>query len=610
MQKNKYISLILVSCVFILFALLQCNKNEDYDVLQVNNPFEIVVDKNKNGLPDVKETVNLDYGYSYFSKGDITLSEKLHLDNTTAYAFAYLTEKFINDVLLDKKVRIKAKNGKSELYLGKEKYQNILNKSGLFFIDGKPLNKKAYLNRLNQIKKSDFKLYNAKSNKYHKLDCEYAHLAHNYVLLASYQLPKGAKPCKICLAEKYNKSRKFKNDKRHKSDYKQNTSFCSGAIKVIVNDYTKNLVPNRKCNTEICNELVKQIDNSKSTIDIAIYGYDRVPRIEKAIRRAISRGVKIRLVHDITSANTNIYANTFYFSKLIGNYTYDKAPAGVQNKNIYTNSIMHDKFYIFDNSVVVTGSANLSHTDMSDYNSNVILVIYSKRIAQIYAEEFEQMYNNKFHTLKSKISNKTNIQLGNSNLSVYFSPVDNIINTALIPLINGAKKYIYIPIFAFTDNSLADSLIRAKKRGVDVRVILDATNAKNSASKHTYLRKNGVLVKTENYAGKLHSKSIIIDNKYTVIGSMNFSKSGNKKNDENIILLKDSKITLFYKKFFEYLWEKIPNYWLTHDVSAESVYSVGSCNDGIDNDYDGKTDIEDEGCKFKPSVNVHINQRP
>ena len=32
-------------------------------------------------------------------------------------------------------------------------------------------------------------------------------------------------------------------------------------------------------------------------------------------------------------------------------------------------------------------------------------------------------------------------------------------------------------------------------------------------------------VKTENLAGKLHSKSMIIDDLYTIVGSMNFSKS-------------------------------------------------------------------------------------
>ena len=111
------------------------------------------------------------------------------------------------------------------------------------------------------------------------------------------------------------------------------------------------------------------------------------------------------------------------------------------------------------------------------------------------------------------------------------------------------------------------------------------------------MRDNGILVKTENYAGKLHSKSIIIDDKYVVIGSMNFSYSGNYKNDENLVLIKNREVAVFYRKFFEYLWGKIYNFWLTHDVSAESIYSIGSCSDGIDNDFDGKIDSQDEGCQ-------------
>ena len=100
---------------------------------------------------------------------------------------------------------------------------------------------------------------------------------------------------------------------------------------------------------------------------------------------------------------------------------------------------------------------------------------------------------------------------------------------------------------------------------------------------------------------------MIIDDTYTVIGSMNFSGSGEKKNDENLIVVKNSELAKHYKKFFEYLWVKIPDFWLTHDVSAESIYSIGSCSDGIDNDYDGLIDSADEGCriKFKKKYSKH-----
>ena len=89
---------------------------------------------------------------------------------------------------------------------------------------------------------------------------------------------------------------------------------------------------------------------------------------------------------------------------------------------------------------------------------------------------------------------------------------------------------------------------------------------------------------------------MIIDDKYVIIGSMNFSYSGNCKNDENLVILKNPAAAKFYREFFEYLWGKIYNFWLYHDVAAESIYSIGSCSDGIDNDFDGKIDKDDEGC--------------
>ena len=129
---------------------------------------------------------------------------------------------------------------------------------------------------------------------------------------------------------------------------------------------------------------------------------------------------------------------------------------------------------------------------------------------------------------------------------------------------------------------------------------MDATNVhKDSSSKIKTLRAAKIPVKTEIFAGKLHSKSIIIDDEYTVLGSMNFSKSGENVNDENVLIIKNPEIAKFYKNYFLYLWRKIPNKWLTLLARAEARESVGSCSDGLDNDFDGKIDKEDSGCYLK-----------
>ena len=459
MERHKYYSIVLIIILFVLFSCKIFFKAHSYNVLKVISPFEIVVDKNNDGIIDEEEFFKIDEAYEYITKDSKSykLGLALELDDYTRLSLAYLTEKFFNDVLLDKKVDIKHENGKDVIYLAGDRYSNILEKSGYLFKNYKPVNKDAYQKRLLQIKKADYKIYNIKSNIYHNLTCEYGQKARNYVLLSKSQLPKGAKPCGYCC----HTTKKIKKQLK-KENICPSLVYSSGYIKIFLTDYTRNLVPNRFANTNISKALIKQIDNSKSTIDIAIYGYDRVPKIEKALQRAINRGVRVRLVHDVDSGGKNIYANTFEFSNLIKNSVSDKPNRAVSHPMSYSNSIMHDKFYIFDNSVVITGSANLSHTDMSDYNGNCVVMLHSKEVANIYTQEFEQMYNHKFHNLKDKISNKTNLKLGNVITSIYFSPKDNIIQSAFIPLINSAKHYIYIPVFVLTDNELAQALNKSK----------------------------------------------------------------------------------------------------------------------------------------------------
>ena len=184
-------------------------------------------------------------------------------------------------------------------------------------------------------------------------------------------------------------------------------------------------------------------------------------------------------------------------------------------------------------------------------------------------------------------------------LSVHFSPQDSVTINYLLPLIKQAKKYIYIPAFLITDKKIQEALIAASNKGVEIKVINDATNAKSKYTVHKILRRNKIAVKTENYAGKMHMKSMIIDDKFSVIGSMNFTSSGNKRNDENVIIIESSEITKYLKDNFIYLWNKIPDKYLYYDPMAESLESIGSCYDGIDNDFDKKTDKEDEGCFIK-----------
>ena len=560
----KKISIFILITLFAVFSLLFLPKNKYYRVDGIVSPSEIILNNGEKViLPDI-ETFDAD-----FTEKNQILAEKFNITEEEAFVLGNFAIYWCRNLMLRREVKIK----ENDLIYNKISYSAKLCNSPYGIVNGEISNKYAFEKLLKSIRSGKG------TDKYVIFDTESK---------ISYPVSKKVHAKNFIVIRKNSTYAKTKSAEAPRIPSVPNKIVLNN-IKIILSDFTARLKPDRNCSTDICREILDNINKAQNSIDIAIYGYTSTPAIETALKNAINRGVKIRLVYDADTGGGNIYPDTFSFVSLIPDSISD-----IGSKD--AGSIMHNKFYIFDDQRVITGSANLSHTDMSGYNSNCIIVIDSPLIAYRYKQEFEQMHGGRFHA--EKISFKEGLT---DNMDIYFSPQDKATTLGVLPLIRRAKRYVYAPVFLITDKNFVEELIKAKQRGVDVRVIADALNASGRYSRHEELRKNGILVKVENYAGKMHSKSIIIDDEYLVIGSMNFSKSGENKNDENLIILKSPDASKFYKEFFLYQWQKIPDKWLKSNPRAEGIDSIGSCTDGIDNDYDELIDKDDSACKFAPA---------
>lgn len=551
-MRRKIVCIIILIFLFVLFLIFLHPKEKEYYVREVISPTEFILD---NG--EIFKVKGLESFDPYFSSRNKELASKLNLSEEDAFVTGNLGKYWARNILEGRKINIYG----SEIIYHKFNYRSIFMNSPYCIKDDRFVNPKASEKVIKTVKRTNYRILNLETDKVYPISPDF--IPENYIVI------KGG----------YKKKKKKHTEKKTE----HTTTIELKDFKLLLTDFTQKLKPDRKCSSNICKEILSNINQAQSSIDIAIYGYSSVPAIEQAIRNAQQRGVKIRLVHDMDSKGNNIYENTSNLAKLIQNTQSDR-------NSKEASFIMHNKFYIFDNKTVITGSANLSHTDMSGYNSNAVVVINSEEAANIYRREFEQMYEGRFHSVKTSMNKTSNI---------YFSPQDKTITNGVLPLIKGAKNYIYIPAFIVIENRIIEELISAKKRGIDVRIIADALNASARHSRVKDLRENGVPVKIENYAGKMHSKTMIIDDKYLLLGSMNFSYSGENRNDENFIILANPEAAKFYKSFFLYLWDKIPDKWLKYYPKAESFDSVGSCSDGIDNDYDGLIDSADEGCRAR-----------
>ena len=600
-MKFKITNFILLILCFIFIAIQLMIKQEP-TVLRVITPTIFEIDTNNNGFVDDNEVFCIPNDYYFTSNlkyDNSRLANAIGVNYEQAITIGYLTDEFAKKTLEGQRVKI-IKNGKitpncnfANIYLNNKNYEDILRDNGFY------ITKNNYKILLEKAKNLKLVILNHKSLKYHTLDCEYGRAAEDAIVLPLKELSEESLPCKFCHIYTKNTHKSKKQKTNSLSSDNANTIvpppniFSDGNIKLLLSDYTTISRPNRKCNHQVCKEFVNAIKSASQTIDIAAYGFDSIPEINSAIEEAISRGVRVRLVYDIDSNNSNYYPEIFEIVKIIPDNKSDM----LKGQPTYTNMLMHNKFAIFDKHKVYTGSMNFSATGFSGFNHNNVAIINSDIIADIYTKEFEQMYNGKFHTRKSKTQQNTNIIIGNSTVSVYFSPQDKQIAHALIPLIRNSKQYIYVPAFIITHNQFKNELIAAKNRGIDVKIILDATSTNKIHSATNELKKSNIPVKIENYAGKVHSKTVIIDDEYVVVGSTNFSSSGENKNDENMLIIKNNKLAEMYKDFFLYLWNKIPEKYLKYNISAESKESQGSCSDNIDNDYDGKIDKDDDGCK-------------
>jgi len=139
--------------------------------------------------------------------------------------------------------------------------------------------------------------------------------------------------------------------------------------------------------------------------------------------------------------------------------------------------------------------------------------------------------------------------------SVCFSPAGNC-QTELISAINNATKSIHVMIYEFSNTAIADALVAAEKRGVDVKVIMDGSEAStDNVAVVPILNQSGIPLKIYTpLNGILHDKIAIIDDTIVVTGSYNWSYAANNFNDENLLILHSPPLAVQYEVDFQRLW--------------------------------------------------------
>ncbi len=153
-----------------------------------------------------------------------------------------------------------------------------------------------------------------------------------------------------------------------------------------------------------------------------------------------------------------------------------------------------------------------------------------------------------------KASNKTvtpiAIQTKEFACNVCFTP-----NQSCLPMIineiNNAKKSIRMQAYSLTSKPIAHALTRAKERGISIIIIADKSQKRERHTQINALRDAGIPIYIDHKPAIAHNKIIIIDGITVIGGSYNFSNAAERRNAENVTIIKNKEFAALYSVNFE-----------------------------------------------------------
>ena len=378
-------------------------------------------------------------------------------------------------------------------------------------------------------------------------------------------------------------------------------------------------------------QIVETISQAKFTVDIAVQEL-RLPKVAQTLVEKQKAGVKVRLIlesnysrpwssftsTEIAKLEKREQERYNEFQKFVDinqdnqitpeEISQRDALAIIQNAQIpwlddtadgsKGSSLMHHKFVIVDHRFVIITSANFTLSDTSgDFtnpstfgNTNNLLKIDSSELATLLTEEFNIMWgdgvggkpDSKFG-VKKPVRNPQTIILGNSKVTVHFSPTSptepwSISSNGLIAkTLSTSTKTVDLALFVFSDQQLANILEERHHQNVQVRALIApqfayrpysegldmmgfalSDNCKYELDNHPWqnpISTVGVPILPK--GDLLHDKFAVIDNKTVITGSHNWSEAANHGNDETLIVIENPTVAAHYQREFNRLYGKI-----------------------------------------------------
>ena len=274
---------------------------------------------------------------------------------------------------------------------------------------------------------------------------------------------------------------------------------------------------------KLLDDIIYKINNANKRVYIEVYMLTE-KRIQKALVDANNDWVEVRVILEKNPYKANNINNTSF--KYL-----DESWIDIVWSNPDNYSLNHSKFMIIDDELIVS-TWNLTYSTFA-FNRDLFLFVNDKSILN----KFLEIFNFDFS------QNKKLVYHDNLIVSPDYS------RDKFQILFKESKKSLDLYFQYLSDEKLEDLLVEKVKTWIKIRIIVSQDFYADEKVKIRKLEDLWISIKPLKTA-KMHSKAILVDNKYLFIWSTNFSSYSIDKNREVGLIVTNRKVIEDFSKLY------------------------------------------------------------
>ncbi|MHA7282072.1 phospholipase D-like domain-containing protein [Arthrobacter sp. TMS2-4] len=303
--------------------------------------------------------------------------------------------------------------------------------------------------------------------------------------------------------------------------------------------------------------MIAAIDGAKEQVLLETYiwkGDEVGTRFRDAVNRAADRGVDVFVIYD---GFANLVVNPFFydFHPAVNVYRFPVIRPSIVFTNIRGTGLDHRKVLVVDGEVGFVGGYNLGTLYATKWR-DTHLEIRGPSVWEL-REAFASFWNLRAIPRRPELPDlsanywEPRIRAVNNVPAVLVYPIRGV----YLDAINRAHKHVFITTAYFIpDRQILDALLRASRRGVDVRVILpeDSNHVVSdwlSRGFYSSLINAGVRILLYQNS-MIHAKTATVDGEWSTVGTANIDRLSLTGNYEINLEIFDRDLAATMEKIF------------------------------------------------------------